>query len=83
VRWRQTTPGRRARVKPTGSAAGGLSEGDLQPVFFSPTQSIGTVTFHQVELTAGTFLAACFFPTAGTGAPHAANGMVEVFKVSG
>jgi hypothetical protein len=64
-------------------AAGGLAENDLQPVFFSPTQSIGTVTYHRVELTAGTFLAACFFPTAGTGAPHAANGMIEVFKVTG
>jgi len=63
--------------------AGGLGEGDLQPVFFSPTQSIGTVTYQQVELTAGTFLAACFFPTAGTGAPHAANGMIEVFEVTG
>ena len=64
-------------------AAGGLSEGDLQGVFFSPTQSIGTVTYQQVELTDGTFLAACFFPTAGTGVPHAMNGMIEVFKVTG
>ena len=63
--------------------AGGLSESDLQGIFYSPTQSIGTVTFQEVELTAGTFLAACFFPTAGTGLPHAMNGMVEVFTVTG
>jgi len=64
-------------------AAGGLQDSDLQPVFFSPTQSIGTVTWQNIDLTAGTFLAACFFPTAGTGLPHAFNGMVDVFKVSG
>jgi len=64
-------------------AAGGIAESDMQPVFFSPTQSIGTVTWQEIELTAGTFLAACFFPTAGTGMPHAMNGMLEVFKVTG
>ena len=62
-------------------AADGMSESDLKPVFFSPTQSIATVTFQQIDLTDGTFLAACFFPTAGTGAPHAANGMLDVFQV--
>jgi len=64
-------------------AAGGLSEEDLQGVFYSPTQSIGTVTYQQVDLTGGTYLAACFFPTAGTGVPHAMNGMFEVFTVTG
>jgi len=64
-------------------AADGISESDLQPVFYSPTQSIGTVTWHQIDLTAGTFMAACFFPTAGTGVPHAMEGMVDVFKVTG
>jgi hypothetical protein len=64
-------------------AGGGLAEGDLQGVFYSPTQSIGTVTFQQLELTAGNFLAACFFPTAGTGVPHAMNGMIDVFTVTG
>lgn len=63
-------------------AAGGLNPSDLQPVFFSPTQSIGTDTWHPIELTAGTYFAACFFPTAGTGVPHAFNGMVDVFKVT-
>jgi hypothetical protein len=64
-------------------ASGGLSENDLQPVFFSPTQSIGTVTFQQIDLSDGAFLAACFFPTAGSLVPHAMNGMFEVFAVSG
>jgi hypothetical protein len=63
--------------------AGGLSEGDLHGVFYSPTQSLGTVTFQSIDLSDGTFLAACFFPTAGTGVPHAMNGMIEVFQVSG
>jgi hypothetical protein len=64
-------------------AAGGLSGTELQPIFFSPTQSIGTETWQMIDLTAGTFLAACFFPTAGSGVPHAMNGMVDVFKVTG
>jgi len=64
-------------------AADGLSDSELQPVFYSPTQSIGTVTWHQIDLPAGTLMAACFFPTAGTGVPHAANGMYDVFKVTG
>ena len=64
-------------------AAGGLSESSLSPVFYSPTQSIGTDTWHHIDLTDGTFLAACFFPTAGTGVPHALNGMIDVFKVTG
>jgi hypothetical protein len=62
--------------------AGGLSENDLQPTLYTPLQSIGTVTYHEVELEPGTYMAACFFPTAGTGAPHAMEGMVEVIKVS-
>ena len=70
-------------VNGTPAAGGSIAESDMQPVFFSPTQSIGTVTWQEIELTAGTFLAACFFPTAGTGMPHAMNGMLEVFKVTG
>jgi hypothetical protein len=64
-------------------AAEGIPESEMQSVFFSPTQSIGTTTWQMIDLTAGTFLAACFFPTAGTGLPHAFNGMVDVFKVTG
>jgi hypothetical protein len=63
-------------------AADDLPDSELQPVFYSPTQSIGTVTWHQIDLPAGTLMAACFFPTAGTGVPHAANGMYDVFKVT-
>jgi len=63
-------------------AADGMSESDLQPQFYSPTQSIGTTTWHQIDLSSGTFLAACFFPTAGSGVPHAMNGMTDVFTVS-
>lgn len=64
-------------------AADGLDESAIQPVFYSPTQSIGTVTFQNIDFEEGTFLAACFFPTAGTGVPHAMEGMIDVFKVSG
>jgi len=63
--------------------AGALSFGDIKPTFYSPTQSIATVTWHQIDLKAGTYLAACFFATAGTGVPHAFNGMVEVFDING
>lgn len=73
-----------ALMTPPGATpeAGGLSENDLQPVLYAPLQSIGTVSYHEVELEAGTYMAACFFPTAGTGAPHAMEGMVDVIKVS-
>ena len=64
-------------------AAGGMSESDLSPVFFAPTQSIGTTAWYEIDLPAGTMLAACFFPTAGTGVPHAMNGMIDVFTVTG
>jgi len=60
---------------------GGLDPNTLEGTFYSPTQSIGTVTYQWVDLTEGTYLAACFFPTAGTGIPHAMNGMIDVFTV--
>ena len=62
-------------------APDGLDPNALEFAFYSPTQSIGTVTYQWVDLTAGTYLAACFFPTAGTGVPHAMNGMIDVFTV--
>ena len=62
-------------------APGGLDPNTLEGTFYSPTQSIGTVTYQWVDLTDGTYLAACFFPTAGTGVPHAMNGMIDVFTV--
>jgi hypothetical protein len=63
-------------------APGGLANQALQPAFYTPIQSIGTVTYHAIELEAGVYLAACFFPTAGTGVPHAMKGMVNVFSVT-
>jgi hypothetical protein len=63
--------------------AGGLSESDLQPIFYSPTQSTGTTAWFDIDIEAGTYLAACFFPTEGTGVPHAMNGMIDVFTVTG
>jgi hypothetical protein len=66
----------------TGTPVPGISDSELHPVFYSPTQSIGTATWHQVDFSTGTFMAACFFPTAGTGVPHAMNGMIDVFTIS-
>ena len=64
-------------------AAGGLNpETDFQLVTYTPPQSIGTQTWHTVPLEAGTYSASCWFPTAGTGAPHALMGMHTVFTVS-
>lgn len=54
----------------------------LIPVFMTPAQSIGVTTWHHVALEAGTYAAACFFPTAGTGVPHAMVGMTEIVKVT-
>jgi hypothetical protein len=62
-------------------AASGLSEEDLTEGAFTPTQSIGTVTWTKLTLAAGTYAAMCFFPTAGTGEPHAFHGMHTVFEV--
>ena len=48
---------------------------------YTPTQSIGTTTWHVFDLEAGTYLLACFFPDLGDGMPHADKGMVEVIEV--
>ena len=61
---------------------GGLTEDDFELLYFAPTQSIGTATWHEVELEAGTHLVSCFFPTAGTGVPHAFMGMYDVVEVA-
>jgi len=55
---------------------------DLRPVLSTATQSIGTLTWVHAHLDAGTYAALCFFPTAGTGAPHTMMGMHTVFTVS-
>lgn len=52
------------------------------PVFLSVTQSIGTSQWASATFDAGTYGGLCFFPTAGTGAPHAAMGMHKVFTVT-
>jgi hypothetical protein len=49
---------------------------------YTPTQSIGTTTWHVFDLEAGTYLMACFFPDLGDGMPHANKGMVEVVEVA-
>ncbi len=58
-------------------------ETDLESVAVSLTQSTGTTTWLAASLEAGTYLAACFFPTSGTGVPHAMMGMHQVFEVTG
>lgn len=62
--------------------AGGLSEEDFGLGVFTPTQSIGTVTWTKVTLEAGTYAGLCFFPTAGIGDPHAFHGMHTVIQVT-
>jgi hypothetical protein len=63
--------------------ADGVSEDEFMPVVYTPTQSIGTMTWHVISLEAGTYAASCWFPTAGVGDPHAFHGMHTVFEVTG
>jgi hypothetical protein len=51
-------------------------------LFNTVTQSIGTSVWIGMSLDAGTYAAMCFFPTAGTGEPHAFHGMYTVFQVT-
>jgi hypothetical protein len=62
--------------------AGTLTEEEFQQGTYTPTQSIGTVTWTKVTLEAGTYAAMCWFPRAGVGDPHAFHGMHMVFEVS-
>ncbi len=62
--------------------AGGYTESDFTPVVSTAPQSIGVVQWVPATLEAGTYAAICWFPTAGTGVPHAMNGMHTVFTVS-
>lgn len=57
-------------------------ESDFVPLMIVDTISIGLSAWTTVTLEAGTYAAACFFPTAGTGEPHAMKGMHTVFTVS-
>jgi hypothetical protein len=59
------------------------SESDFQPWLYVSTESIGVTQWAEARLDAGTYAAACFFPTAGTGVPHANHGMHTVFTVAG
>jgi hypothetical protein len=60
----------------------GLGEDDFQWVTYTPTQSIDVQVWTTLTLEAGTYNAACWFPTAGVGDPHAFHGMHTVFEVS-
>lgn len=55
---------------------------DLNTVFYTATQSPGTVTWHVVDLEPGTYVLACFYPDAEDGLPHAAHGMYTVVEVA-
>jgi hypothetical protein len=57
-------------------------ESDFMPMMIADTISIGMSEWTTVSLQAGTYAAACFFPTAGTGEPHAMKGMHAVFTIS-
>lgn len=64
-------------------AAGGYTESDFMPVASTAPQSIGVVQWVPATLEAGTYAAICWFPTAGTGEPHAMKGMHTAFTVIG
>jgi len=66
----------------TPSAAGGLSETDLQPVYFIGTQSAGTTQWHEVALDPGTYGIVCWIPDPSRGGiPHAMEGMYDVVTI--
>lgn len=70
-----------AMLSSSGTPAPGVSEA---PNFQCAAQSIGVATWQLATLPKpGTYAALCFFPTAGTGVPHAMNGMIEVINVTG
>lgn len=65
-------------------AAGGLTQQDMQPVHFIGTQSGHTKQWHELSFDPGTYLIACWIPDFKKGGlPHAMEGMVDVFTVSG
>lgn len=60
-----------------------LAEEEAETLLFTPTQSIDVQAWINVTLEAGTYLAACWFPTAGlVDDPHAFHGMHTVFDVT-
>jgi len=66
-------------------APGGLQESDIKLVANGQVllQSSGTTVWMDVDLQAGTYVAACFVIDPETGQPHAMEGMVDLFQVGG
>lgn len=56
---------------------------DFEDVISTDTISIGMAMWTPLTVDTGTYVAVCFFPTAGTGLPHAMKGMHTVFTVAG
>lgn len=64
--------------------AGGLTEADVQTVYFVGTQSANTTQWHEVSLDPGTYVITCWIPDmARGGMPHALEGMYELITVGG
>jgi hypothetical protein len=64
--------------------AGGLSQGDVRPVYFVGTQSTNTTQWHEISLDAGTYLLTCWVSDiARGGVPHALEGMYDVVTAGG
>ncbi|MDQ3656309.1 MAG: hypothetical protein M3457_14685 [Chloroflexota bacterium] len=55
---------------------------DLTTVFYTATQSPGTVTWHVIDLEPGTYVLACFYPDEQDGMPHASHGMYTVIEIA-
>ncbi|MGN6031280.1 MAG: hypothetical protein ACTHQE_06405 [Thermomicrobiales bacterium] len=70
-----------ADMSGTPVASGGLTDSDLTPVLQSVDQSAGTTQWISLSLDAGTYAGMCWVPEPGTGVPHAAMGMYNVFTV--
>jgi hypothetical protein len=62
--------------------AGLPNPADFEDLVSTDTISIGNSMWTPLTLVSGTYLAVCFFPTAGTGEPHAMKGMHTVFTVA-
>jgi hypothetical protein len=63
--------------------AGALGENDFEDAGGVLMQSSGTTVWTHLDFTAGRYVALCFVPDPSNGMPHAAEGMVALFDVSG
>lgn len=64
-------------------STGGLTEEDVQPVYFVGTQSAQTSQWHEMNLEPGTYLITCWIPDpARGGIPHAMEGMYDVIEIA-